>query len=150
MLLRGRRFPVTLAVLGTVLMTGCASPARNDQDYAAKAGHSAEVMVSIVQTARYTTDLRLRGRIPQALADTVVSNAEQDAQSVLTAFDSRQPPDQQADQTRNSADSPLQAAGSSLTDLRVALRMQDHAQISKALDALAATLPGLQELSGGV
>jgi hypothetical protein len=146
---RRRRLSWVVAVLA-VAVAGCASPARNDQDYAAKAGHSAEVMVSIVQTARYATDLRLRGRIPQALADTVVSNAEQDAQSVLTAFDSRQPPDEQADHTRNSADSPLQAAGNSLTDLRVALRMQDHAQISQALDSLAATLPKLQTLSGGV
>lgn len=146
--LRTSRFPLVLAAATTVVTTACASPSLNDRDYNAKAGHSAEVMFSIVQTARYAADLRLHGRVPQQLADNVVSNAEQDAQSVLTAFDSRQPPDRQADQKRNSADVPLQNAGNSLTDLRVALRMQDRQQISQALAKLAATLPGLQKLSG--
>jgi hypothetical protein len=101
-------------------------------------------MVGIVQAARYAAGLRLAGKVPQPLADTVVSNAEQDAQSVITAFDSRQPPGQRSDQRRTAIDQPLRDAGNQLTDLRVALRMSDRTQMRQLIHKLAATADALQ------
>jgi len=144
---RKRKVPLLAVAVGAVL-SSCAVPAKDDRDYAAKAGHSAQVMIGIVQTARYAADLRLAGRLPGPTADTVVSTAEQDAQSVITSFDSRQPPVPESDKRRQAVDSPLQDAGSDLTDLRVALRMGERPQVRQLVRQLARIADALQPFTG--
>jgi len=144
---RKRMVPLLAVTVGAVL-SSCAVPAKDDRDYAAKAGHSAQVMIGIVQTARYAAGLRLDGRLPEPTADTVVSTAEQDAQSVITSFDSRQPPGTESDKRRQAVDQPLQDAGSRLTDLRVALRMGDRTQVRQLVSQLARTADALQPFTG--
>lgn len=129
-----------------VALSSCASPAIDESGYRGKVTHSAQAMIGIVGSAQLATELDLSGKMIANVTDTIVSNAEQDAQSVLTALDSRQPPDQAMVQLKTHADEPLQEAANELTDLRVAVRSNDHAAERKSLSDLAKTLKDLQHL----
>jgi hypothetical protein len=79
-----------------------------------------------------------------------VSKAETDAQSVLTALDSVQPPDAPAIGLRNRADDLLQPAASELADLRIAVRRQDRATMRSTMAELEGTLRKVQQLQDTV
>jgi hypothetical protein len=136
---------VPLVVLGG-LMAGCASPAINDAGYRGKVGHSAAAMASIVASAQLASELGLEGRTIANVTDTIVSNDEEDAQSVLAALDSRQPPDARSIALKKTADGPLQDAANELTDLRIAVRRNDADAERRALADLAKTLAQLKKL----
>lgn len=103
-------------------------------------------MIGIVGSAQLAAELDLSGKMIASVTDNVVSQAEQDAQSVLTALDGRQPPDEASVQLKIHADQPLQDAADELTDLRIAVRRGDHAGERKSLSDLAKTLKDLQQL----
>jgi hypothetical protein len=92
----------------------------------------------VVGSAQLAARQYLEGRLPRAYADYVISRAEQDGSSIQTAFDSRQPPDSDADHLRSEVDHPLQQITGDLTDLRVALRVDDHARLRALADPLRA------------
>jgi hypothetical protein len=140
------RVAITSAVLALAAVTSCASPAIDDAGYRGKVTHSAQAMIGIVGSAQLATELDLSGKMIASVTDNIVSQAEQDAQSVLTALDSRQPPDEASVQLKTHADQPLQDAADELTDLRVAVRRGDHAAERKSLSDLAKTLKDLQQL----
>lgn len=148
-LVSGSRVRALLAItLAGLVLCGCASPAWSDASYHGKAIRSASEMSSAVATAQIAGKQYLDGRLTSPAADTIVSDAEQDAQGVLAAFETRQPPDASAQQLFKAVDPILQQAAGSITDLRMALRADDRAAISKALDDLAAVEPKLQRLAG--
>jgi hypothetical protein len=132
--------------LVVVAVSGCASPAVDDAGYRGKVTHSAQQMAGIIGKAQLATELDLAGKMIANVTDTVVSQAEQDAQSVLVALDSRQPPDAESVRVKSDADQPLQAAANELTDLRIAVRRSDRAQQHRSLSALAKTLKDLEKL----
>jgi hypothetical protein len=131
-----------------VVLGGCASPAWSDASYRGKAHRSANEMSSAVASAQIATRLFLDGRLTSPAADTTVSDAERDAQGVLSAFETRQPPVHASRQVFQSVDPVLQQAAGSLTDLRMALRADDLSGISSASHDLASVLPKLQRLAG--
>jgi hypothetical protein len=137
-----------LAPLVTVaaLAVGCATPATDTIDYRNKVAHSAASMRGIVASAILAVELDEQGRMLASLTDNVVTDAEDDAQSVLTALDSRQPPNSASVSLKNEADTPLQDAANTLTDLRVALRRGDHAGVKSAIDDLTKTSNALDRL----
>jgi len=143
----GVRAALALIVTGLVL-GGCASPAWSDASYRGKAHRSANGMSSAVVSAQIATRLYLGGKLTTPAADTTVSDAERDAQGVLAAFESRQPPVPASRKVFESVDPVLQQAAGSLTDLRMALRADDTGGISSASRDLAAVLPKLQHLAG--
>jgi hypothetical protein len=154
---QARRFPsaphaavLRLAVLCLVvaLCAGCAGASRTDGDYRLKAQQTAKALTAVVGSAQLAAQQYLEGRLPQAYADYVISRAEQDGSSIQTAFDSRQPPDSDADHLRSEVDQPLQQITGDLTDLRVALRVDDHARLRDTLRALADPLRALGALQG--
>jgi hypothetical protein len=116
--------------------------------YQDKVGHSAEQMVGIVNTARLAVQLDLRGKMTQSLLDTVVTDAENDAQSVLTAFETVQPPDPASVRLRTSTDNVLQDAASNLSDLRIAVRRSDRGAKVKLVADLNKSTEDLQQLAG--
>jgi hypothetical protein len=65
---------------------------------------------------------------------------------VLTALDSRQPPDAASVKLKSQADQPLQDAASELTDLRIAVRRNDKDQQRRSLSDLSKTLDKLKKL----
>lgn len=129
-----------------LLLAGCVSPAINAEGYRGKVSQSARKMVGLINTGRLAVQLDVGGRMLHTVTDTVVTNAERDAQSVVTSLDSVQPPDPGSISLRNNADDVLQQAASQLADLRIAVRRRDQAGMRSTLNELGATLAGVQHL----
>jgi hypothetical protein len=128
------------------IFCGCVSPAINADGYRGKVGHSAQRMVGIIGSARLAAVLDLQGKVLDTVADETISDAEQDAQSVITSLDSVQPPDRASITLRTQADQVLQDASSQLSDLRIAQRRGDQASMRHTLGELATTLTAVQKL----
>jgi hypothetical protein len=137
---------VLLCFVVAGILAGCASPAINESGYRGKVRHSAAAMAGIVASAQLATELDIRGRMIATVIDTIVSEDEQDAQSVLTALDSRQPPDAAAMAMKARADGPLQAAAGQLTDLRIAVRRGDRDGERRAVADLSKAVAQLRTL----
>jgi hypothetical protein len=90
-------------------------------------------VVSDLASAQLAARLGLRGQSFPAFTDGNVTDAENDADSVDSTFGSRQPPDARSDALRQKMLQALSDGTSALTDLRVAVRMDDRAQVRKAL-----------------
>lgn len=131
------------AVVIAVLCAGCAGTTSTDDDYRLKVAHTASSLTAVVGSAQLAARQFLDGRLPQAYANYVISRAEQDGSSIQNTFDTRQPPDAAADDLRNRVDQPLQQITGDLTDLRVAVRTDDHAAMDSALADLAKGLKAL-------
>jgi hypothetical protein len=137
---------VMLVCCAGVLLCSCVSPAIERSGYRGKVGHSAQKMVGIIGSAQLAAQLDLHGRMLSTVTDEIVSEAEQDAQSVLTSLDSVQPPDGASVKLRDAADQVLQNAASELSDLRIAERRHDTPSIRKMLAELSKSLADVQKL----
>jgi hypothetical protein len=83
-----------------------------------------------------------------AYGEVVLSNAEQDLESVQQSFDSIQPPDlSTSDKLRNGLDPVLSTASSDLTDLRIAARRDDSVQMKRLLQDLVKVASKLDSFS---
>jgi hypothetical protein len=125
---------------------GCMSPAIDSAGYRGKTNHAAARLEGVVNDARLAANLDLQGRMLRALTDDVVSQAEQDAGSIVSQYDSVQPPNTAMIALRSKADNVLQPAQSNIADLRIAVRDGDHAGMRKALDALSESAAALEKL----
>jgi hypothetical protein len=90
-------------------------------------------MGSDLASGQLAARLGLQGKSFSAFTDGNVTDAENDADSVNSTFSSRQPPDARSGAPRQMMGQALSDGTSALTDLRVAVRMQDRAQVRKAL-----------------
>jgi hypothetical protein len=90
-------------------------------------------MVSALASGQLAAQLGLQGKSFSAFTDENVTGAENDADSVNSTFSSRQPPDARSDALRQTMDQALSDGTSALTDLRVAVRMENRVQVRKAL-----------------
>lgn len=135
-----------VVLLAALLLGGCAEPSRDYPDYQNKVAHTAEAMIGIIDTARLAGAEWLDGDVMGAYADTVVSHAESDAGSVVTAIDTRQPPDEASMRLKDQVDQPLTTASGALTDLRIALRRSDRQGVEQALKDLDKPLQQFQQL----
>jgi hypothetical protein len=123
-----------VVVLGSCpLIAACAGPVPDDGAYRHAALQTATAVVSDLASAQLAARLGLRGSSFPAFTDGTVTDAENDAGSVSSAFGSRQPPDARSDALRQTMMRALSDATSALTGLRVAVRMDDRAQVRKAL-----------------
>lgn len=137
---------VALSLLLIAGLAGCVSPAFDAAGYRGKVRHSAQSMVGVVGTAMLAGRLELDGRLTEAVRDTVISNAENDSQSVLSAFETVQPPDHAMIALRGKADTVFQQAASDITDLRIATRAGNRAATRDSLASLRQILTKLQPL----
>jgi hypothetical protein len=136
-----------LALAAVVAACGaCVSPAIDSAGYEGKTNHAAQRLEGIVNGARLAAQLDLEGRMLRAFTDDIVSQADQDAGSLVSQYDSVQPPNAAMIALRNRADNVLQPAASSLADLRIAVRDGDHAGMRKALEELAKSASDLEHL----
>lgn len=130
----------------SLLLSACVTPAVNADGYRGKVKQSAKKMTGIVGAARLAAQLDLDGKMLRTLTDNVVTDAENDAESVVTSLDSVQPPDQGSVQLRSDADDVLQNAASQLADLRIAVRRGDQAGMRTTIGDLGKTLSEVQHL----
>ena len=140
-----RRWGVCVVSVALVLC-GCVSPAVNADGYRGKVSQSAKKMVGLINSAGLAARLDLDGRMLHTVTDNVVTDAERDAQSVLTSLGSVQPPDQASITLRNASDDVLQQAASQLSDLRIAVRRRDQHAMQSSLADLDKTLTAVQHL----
>lgn len=106
-------------------------------DYQTKTRTTAAAVAGIAAVARTGAQQWQHGKLTKAYADTLVTEAEDDAGAIIATYDSRQPPTSAAIALKDKLDKPLQQVSSALTDLRIALRRGDHAGVTKAVGALA-------------
>jgi hypothetical protein len=140
-----RRWGV-LCVAAALVVSGCVSPAINSEGYRGKVSQSAKKMVGLINSARLAVQLDLDGKMLHTITDNVVTEAETDAESVLTSLDSVQPPNHASISLRNDADDVLQQAASQLAALRIEVRRRDQAGMQTTLQDLGKTLGSVQHL----
>lgn len=122
-----------VALCSCPLLVACAGPVPDDGAYRHAALQTAMAMVSDLASAQLAAQTALRGRSFAAFTDDSITSAENDADSVNSTFSSRQPPDARSDALRQKMLPALSDATSALTDLRVAVRLGDRAQVTRAL-----------------
>jgi hypothetical protein len=133
------------ALAGLALLAGCVAPAPTTSAYQGKAARTAQDALSQVETARLAVDTGLRGRLPQAYLETLLSQAEDAFGSIQTTFDSVQPPaDPAADDLRDALDELLSAGADALGQARIAARRQRSGELAEAARSLAPVAVGLE------
>ena len=101
---------------------------------------------SDLASARLAAQIGLRGKSFPTFTDGNVTDAENDADSVNSTFTSRQPPDAGSGALRQKMLRALSDGTSALTDLRVAVRMDDPAAVRKALAEVGKSLKTFSDL----
>lgn len=124
----------------------CVGPARTSQSYTKKASHSVQDTRSAVETARLAVDAADGDRATGPYLSVLLGQAEEEASSVQTTFDSVQPPNEASDRLRDDVDGLLGEAVSDLGDLRIAARRGDTGGIAEKRAALADLSRRLSEL----
>ena len=127
-------------VVAVVLLAGaCTGPVRSSAVYESKAGQTAEVVASAVQTALLAVDAAKDDKAYGRYLTQVLVEAEEDAGSAQGTFDGIQPPDDRADELRSHLDDLVSQATEILADLRIAARRGRFAELPE----LARPLPGV-------
>src|SRR4029450_5038281 len=110
-------------VVAAMLLVGaCTGPVRSSPGYESKAGQTAAVAASAVQTALLAVGPAKDDKGYGRYLTQVLVEAEEDAGSAQGTFDGIQPPDDRADELRASLDDLLSDATDTLADLRIAAR----------------------------
>jgi hypothetical protein len=125
-----------LAVAIVVVVSGCAGAAVTDGGYRAKTAGTLNDVASALATAKLVMRLDARGRTVLALTDQSVSEAESDAASAQSSWESRQPPSDASLKLHDQVEQPIQDAVSALEDLRIAQRRADRDAVTKALNEM--------------
>jgi hypothetical protein len=140
--------PALLVVASALVLAGCVGPATTTAAYRGKAVHAADAAVSELETVVLTSGAVLDGKMMQAYAETMVSEAEDALSSVQGSFDSIQPPDDTvSDQLRSDVDDLLTAGLGDLSELRIALRRGAGRELAELADSLRQTAGKLAAFS---
>ena len=115
------RWAGVLCVLG-VLAAGCVGPSRTDSDYARKASHAAESMISALETARLTAEAAGGGRSPAPYTSLTMSRAERDGDGIVSTFAPVQPPSERSDRVRAELLAVFEECKGVLSELRITAR----------------------------
>lgn len=114
--------------------TGCVktiSPARTFDAYEHKAKHTAESVLSAVQTARLGARVGTNGDAFGPYISVLLSEAEEGAAHAHETFDSVQPPDAHADRLRRQLGTLLNESDDHLSELRIAARRGELGRLSR-------------------
>ena len=139
-------------VVALMLLAGaCTGPVRSSPVYESKAGQTAEVAASAVQTALLAVDAAKDDKAYGRYLIQVLVEAEEDADAAQGTFEGIQPPDDQADELRARLDDLLTEATDTLADLRIAARRGRFAELpdlAKPLPEVADKLDAFAEAHG--
>src|SRR5919109_1056684 len=132
-----------VAVPLLVVAAACTGPVRSSGVYEAKAGRTAEVVASAVETARLAVGAAGGGKAFGRYLTQVLVEAERDAGAAQGTFGAIQPSDRRADQLRDRLDGLLTEATSTLAELRIAARRGRIAELPALARPLAEVAEGL-------
>ena len=138
-------------VVVLLLVGACTGPVRSFEVYESKAGQTAEVVASAVQTAALAVDAAEGGKAYGRYLSQVLVEAEEDAGAAEGTFDAIQPPDRRADELRDRLDELLGEATDTLAELRVAARrgrFADLPELAEPLPKVAEELDAFAEAHG--
>ena len=134
-----------------LLLGACTGPVRSFEVYESKAGQTAEVAASAVQTAVLAAEAARGGKAPGRYLTQLLVEAEETASSAQGTFDAIQPPDRRADELRGRLDDLLTQATDTLAELRIAARRGHTAELAEPaapLEELAGKLHAFAEAHG--
>ena len=138
----------TVGVLLVLGLGACTShpvgPARTFEDYERKAGTTAESALSAVQTVRLTAETASAGDAFGPYSSIVISDQEDALAGVQGTFGSIQPPSTDADSLREELDQLLGDALGHVTDVRIAVRRGQLAQLADVAEPLAGDAESLE------
>lgn len=137
-------------LLSAVAAGGCAGPTVTDGGYRAKTAGMLRDISSSLATAKLAVGLDLKGRTALALTDESVSQAESDASSSESSWETRQPPSDAMLALHDRISGPVQDAVSALRKLRIAVRRGDSGAIRTALHGLDKPAADIDRLSQAV
>jgi hypothetical protein len=129
-----RRAILVLLAAFAVALAACVQPvgpARTFDSYEHKARHTAETALSAVQTGRLGVRAAKHDDTFAPYLSVLVSNAEDEASSAQTTFDSVQPPNDRSDNLRDDLDPLLTRAVDALSQARIAARRADFDEVAK-------------------
>jgi hypothetical protein len=109
-------------VLAALVLAGCTSPSRTDEDYTRKAVHTAQDVTSAVQSARLATRLAAGDKATKQYLDVVLTESESGAGAAEATFLSVQPPTSGSDRLRDQLSVLLAHASDVLGQLRIEVR----------------------------
>jgi hypothetical protein len=122
-----------------LLVGACTGPVRSSPVYESKAGQTAEVVASAVQTALLAVEAAEQDKAYGGYLTQVLVEAEEEAGSAQGTFEAIQPPDDRADELRSRLDDLLTEATGTLAELRIVARRGRFAELAE----LAGPLPGV-------
>ena len=138
-----------LAIL--LLLGACTGPVRSANVYESKAGATAAVVASAVETAGLAVEAASDDKASGRYVTQVLVEAEEDAGSAQGVFGGIQPPDGRADELRDQLDELLGEATDTLASLRIAARRGELAtlpHLAEPLAEVAAKLHAFAEAHG--
>jgi hypothetical protein len=104
-------------------------------------------MVSTVETARFVALVASSGKALSAYVGVTLTDAEQDASAVTGAFESIQPPNADADRLRAQLDPLLSKATSTISQMRIAARRDQLADLQRMAQPLQALSDQLERFA---
>jgi len=112
-------------------------PARTFDSYERKASDTASTALSAVQTGRLGAQTAKHDDTFAPYLAVLVSEAEDEASSAQTTFDSVQPPSDKSDKLRDDLDPLLTRAVDALSQARIAARRADFDEVAEQEPKLA-------------
>jgi hypothetical protein len=129
-----------------VLLSGCVGPTTNETALRKQASMSAQSAVSELETVELVTRTRIRGNAWWAYTDLTVTSSEKAIGTIADTFGSRQAPSPSLDSLYERVSGALSDAADLVTQVRVAVRRHDVAQLRKLDKRLAEMSSRLQKL----
>ena len=127
-------------------LAGCVSPARDDEQYDAKAVAAVEAASSEVATVHLVVSQRAARKVTSPYADEVVTASETALDSIEGAFGAVQPPSTGADHTYDEVSQVLGSARDAVTHTRFAVRRDDGGSYPALLEELRSAADDLATL----
>ena len=144
-----RTWATCLLLALVALSGGCVShpvgPARTYSSYEAKARTTASSARSSVATARLLAETASEGKTFGGYASASASESEDALSATIGTFDSIQPPNSRSQELRDDLDSLLQDALTHVTDVRIAARRGQFAEMALVVHALQDSEAALTE-----
>jgi hypothetical protein len=128
------------------VVAGCAGPTVTDDAVRTQAVLSAEAAASELGTVELAVRTQLAGRAWWSFTDVTVTASESAAGTIEESFTSRQPPSTSGPLYRRTGDV-LGKAADLTTDVRIAVRRHDEAELHRLVRQVAPVLDALDRIA---